>query len=811
DLDGDGDTDLAAAGGQPGFVRVYKNNGSGIFSAGVTADASYPNSLAAGDTDGDGDLDLLVGSSTATGAALSHLRGNGDGTYQPASLIGVSGVPMAIAPSDLDGDGDTDIAHTVYQSNQVAVLINAGGSFTARPNVAVADNLFTLAAADLDHDGDLDLATAAETTSTAYVLLNKGGAAFAAPMGMPAGGQSFRVAVSDVDLDGNLDLLTANGNTNNVGLFIGLFGPLSLDLNDDNVPDECQPDCNLNVLPDDLDISLARSPDCNANGIPDECDVAPSLDLADVRKVTVASNPVDAAAGDFNLDGLADVAVALRDSNQVGVLKGRSTGVPAAPQKFATGTEPWALGAGDLDGDGDPDAVTADRGGNTASVLLNGGKTGTGTWQGLGAATAYPLGFQPFALGVADMDGDSDLDVVEAGGANLLGLQRNDGRGKLAAPATSTVANFPNGLGLGDLDGDGDVDAAVACFSGDPGTVSVLRNKGDGAFLPSLDVPHDAVPVAVAIADVSGDGSPDLLLADFTSASVSVLRSQGVLSFVRTGTYPAGPNPFFVAAWDLDGGGDLDIVSASENPGAIAVIRNEGGGSFSRTRYADAGGASFRLAALDFNGDGAVDLASANGRADNVGFLANATSPPVSEDCNSNGIPDSSDIQAQTSRDCDANAVPDECQPDCDSSGAPDACDIAGGQAQDCNRNGLPDSCDIASGAARDENGNGVPDSCEGTPFHRGDSNGDGGVDISDAVFTLGWLFSGGREPSCLEAANVDNGPAVDISDPIALLNYLFASGPAPREPGPTPEPCGLDPDPDGSALDLGCAEYTRC
>jgi hypothetical protein len=63
-------------------------------------------------------------------------------------------------------------------------------------------------------------------------------------------------------------------------------------------------------------------------------------------------------------------------------------------------------------------------------------------------------------------------------------------------------------------------------------------------------------------------------------------------------------------------------------------------------------------------------------------------------DCNSNGIPDATDIASGTSEDCNGNGVPDECDTDCNANGIPDSCDLSDGTSEDCNSNGIPDECD---------------------------------------------------------------------------------------------------------------------
>ena len=90
--------------------------------------------------------------------------------------------------------------------------------------------------------------------------------------------------------------------------------------------------------------------------------------------------------------------------------------------------------------------------------------------------------------------------------------------------------------------------------------------------------------------------------------------------------------------------------------------------------------------------------------------------------------------------------------------------------------------------------------------FRRGDANADGGLNITDGIFVLNYLFLGGPEPPCVEAADPNDDGSLNITDGIFVLNYLFLGGPAPSAPGP--DVCG--PDPAGSP-DVGCASYTKC
>jgi hypothetical protein len=82
----------------------------------------------------------------------------------------------------------------------------------------------------------------------------------------------------------------------------------------------------------------------------------------------------------------------------------------------------------------------------------------------------------------------------------------------------------------------------------------------------------------------------------------------------------------------------------------------------------------------------------------------------------------------------------------------------------------------------------------EGAKFRRGDADASGKLDLTDAIFVLGFLFQGGATPSCLDAADADDSGALDLTDAIFILGFLFQGGGAPPAPGPTT--CGSDTTP---------------
>jgi hypothetical protein len=131
---------------------------------------SRTNSVAAGDFDGDGDLDLAVANDASN--TVSILTNDGSGTFAQTSIPAVGSGPWSVAAGDLDGDGDLDLA-VANRSNSVSVLTNDGsGAFVETSTAALGSNPNDVAAGDLDGDGDLDLAVVLGGPNTVPILTN---------------------------------------------------------------------------------------------------------------------------------------------------------------------------------------------------------------------------------------------------------------------------------------------------------------------------------------------------------------------------------------------------------------------------------------------------------------------------------------------------------------------------------------------------------------------------------------------------------------------------------------------------------------
>jgi hypothetical protein len=378
------------------------------------------------------------------------------------------------------------------------------------------------------------------------------------------------------------------------------------------------------------------------------------------------------AIGDLNGDGKPDLVVISPcpcgpGNGVIGVLLGNGDGTFQQPVSYDPGAfEPGAVAIGDVNGDGKPDLVIAtlcqatgfcgDPAPGGVSVLLG---NGDGTFQpAVGYSSGgYTRGGARAFVVISDVNGDGKSDVIVSsecqssnncnyptgpGGVTVL-LGNGDGTFQPAVSYSSGGWDATS-VAVADVNGDGKLDLVVSnfCLSGndcqpyvkDPGGVSVLLGNGDGTFQPPVSFSSSGYfAYWVAIADVNGDGHPDLVVVNGCDnnyncgpANLAVFLGNGDGTFQNPVKYDGPYGATSVAIGDVNGDGNLDLVVSNSVciscRDSVSVLPGKGDGTFQPPVNFYPGGylRSSLVAIGDVNRDGKPDLVVANGCSVNEKF-----------------------------------------------------------------------------------------------------------------------------------------------------------------------------------------------
>jgi hypothetical protein len=663
DFNGDAKPDLAVAawggsgetGGNLNTVAILLGNGDGTFQAPTHfVSLNNPYAIAVGDFNNDGKIDIVL--MNPEGLYLS--RGNGDGTFLPASIIleepstlisvnppgPILNGPVSFLVADFNDDGNLDIAADI-DGARIDVLLGTGtGNFALTPPYLITAHEIgfgggQIATAKLTNSGKLDLVIATGYGGTAVILKGNGDGIFQSPIIYPLPEYNdASLILADVNGDGQIDIVTGsqggslNGDPNYLTVLLnrgnGNFGALpplfSVIAAGYNNADPTNP----------VGVELA---DLTGNGKLDVITTNFTLPAEPLTNGQVPTPPtINTTTNQVDTHG------------SISVLTGNGDGTFQNEKQFYVGGRPLAVKAGDLTGDGKRDLAVVNAFSNTLSILKGNGDR---TFQ---AAITIPVGTNPTSLVIADFNGDGKPDIALTNlvdnNVSVLINQSVPGSLNFKTPVTYALGVHPAAIIARDFNHDGIVDLAVV-NAGDPfgtnkdTTLSILKGNGDGTFQPAATQvlwggTNGSGGDAIAAGDF-GTGQVDLAVANFAYNEVMILHGSGDGTFTPAGKYSVGAGPEGIAAIDSNGDGKTDLAVNNLNDGTVALLVGNGDGTFIpvANKYTDdiarpfgwsAWGYPAFMAAGDLNGDGKPDLVVSNLFEAAVTVLRNTTiTPPV--------------------------------------------------------------------------------------------------------------------------------------------------------------------------------------
>jgi hypothetical protein len=603
DIDNDGDLDIVVGTPYQAY-KIYTNDGTGSFtySHSVSSGNGWISSVELGDIDNDGDLDFI---GVGHFASSRIFKNDGTGVFTYFGRLDSTSLPMAeIRLADIDSDGDLD-AVVANGSKPNKVYTNDGtGVFSLFPEFRYDyDRGMSLDVGDIDGDGDLDVVVGNEDRSANKVFKNDGTGVFtyAGYIKAYSNRNTSSIQLGDLDGDGDLDVVTGNWGASNY-VFLnngtGSFSYSNSDINSSATADlrlgDVDHDGDLDVVTGNFDsanvvfLNNGNGRFSNAGAIDSNADKTYSIQLAD-----------------FDNDGFLDVISGNEYAvNTVTFNNGREYGNPSFELLSTAGTHTDltnSIQVGDIDGDGDWDLIRGNDGVNR--VYTNDG-SGVFTYAGMVGThsdTTYSIQF-------GDVDGDGDLDVI-AGNDGVNRLYLNDGSGTFADSGNiGTHSDTTYSIQFGDVDGDGDLDV----LAGNDGVNRLYLNDGSGTFADAGTIgTHSDTTCSIQFGDVDGDGDLDVIAGN--DGVNRLYLNDGSGTFADSGTIGTlSDTTNSIQFGDVDRDGDLDVIAG--NDGVNRLYLNDGNGTF-----ADAGtigdhtDATYSIQLMDENHDGYLDVVTGNG------------------------------------------------------------------------------------------------------------------------------------------------------------------------------------------------------
>ena len=683
DLDNDGDLDILSASAEDDTIAWYENDGAATPSFTkivVSNTADFATSVTVGDMDGDGDLDILSASLFDDVVAWYENDGAADPTFTRIVITTATNGAYTLAVGDMEGDGDLDIFSTSRYDDTVSWFENDGGIdplFTERIISTSVNNATDVSFGDLDGDGDYDIAASSRDDDTIAWFENNGGSTptFTKIVLTNAADGARRVSIVDIDGDGDLDIFAVSNYDDTVSWFEN-DGAIAPSFTEQVVTHSADGANGISVGDvdgdGDLDLFLASTNDDTIAWY----EATTKLQVTTVSPLAQSTSVATASSITIDFTTTLDpttinLEAVLITGSQTGIIEGTLSGGGTStllfdpltdfkpgeiitvvlttnlssedgsflqqPTMFSFVVQTASLPSPvsyidhtittavdyvtkiklvDLDKDGDLDIVSSSYNDDTIAWFENNGDSAnpiftknTITLTTNGATSVL----------VADLDNDGDLDVVSSSSYDkTVAWYENDGNAvpMFTKNIITTTADWAFIVAVGDIDNDGDLDI----ISGSQGDQTLAWYENDGVPNPSFSLNVISTSVSsihdLSVGDLDNDGDLDILVALQYNNTVSWFENNGAPNptFVRNNITTNAMTVKSVSLGDLDNDGDLDVLSTSTADNTIAWYENDGATNptFTKTVISSTVSDLLTVNVGDVDGDGDLDVLVAN-------------------------------------------------------------------------------------------------------------------------------------------------------------------------------------------------------
>ncbi|CAF4013722.1 unnamed protein product [Rotaria sordida] len=546
---------------------------------------SSPDSLAIGDFNNDGHLDMVT--TLYYGGKLGVFLGYGNGSFTPLSTYSDMqfSQPRAVTVGDVNNDNQLDIIEVKRGINSISIVLGYGNGTFADPllySTGSDTRPRSVAAGDFNHDNCLDVTVANYGANNIGVFFGYGNGTFQNVIALSTGKASRpnSVTIFDINNDTHLDIIVANRGIDQVGVFLG-YGNRSFtqQMTFSTGTDSSPTVAIARDFDNDGRADLAISNYGTSNIL-----IFYRYDngtFGTLRSFTTGTSlhPEQMEVGDFNNDNQLDIIVTDSNSQYVGVFFGYNDGTFASISLVPLSETTSIIGyvaVGDFNNDTHLDFALADYGHNYIQVYL-----ANGTKPFTGQTTFYDVGqgTHPSALAVGHFNNDSHLDLAVANyGTSNIGILLGYENGTFSNITTYSTGDdsYPLSLIVGDFNNDSLTDIIVANSMAD--NIIILIGLGNGEFftLTTYSMGHNSQPMSIAVGDFNKDYKKDIAVANFGTNNICILFGYDNGTFANQTWYPLGydSRPTWIVFKDLNNDSWEDIAVATYGIDNIKILLN---------------------------------------------------------------------------------------------------------------------------------------------------------------------------------------------------------------------------------------------